>query len=97
MIRIKISVDLFQELTFNKNMNDDQNRLSKAELIEVEIKLDDQIMALEYNDDLSPFTEKLREAQSELNEYIDNMEGEIPIWMQKQEEKYQEFKRQMEN
>ena len=78
-------------------MNDDLNRLTKAELIEVEIKLDNQIMALECNDDLSPFTEKLREAQSELNEYIDNMEGGLPIWMQRQEEKYQEFKQRMEN
>jgi len=77
-------------------MNNDSNRLTKAELIEVEIKLDDHIMTLEYNDDLAPFTEKLREAQSELNEYIDNMEGELPHWMQVEQQKYQEFKKEHE-
>jgi len=57
-------------------MDNDSNRLTKAELIEVEMRLDNHILVLEYNDDLAPFTEKLREAQSELNEYIDNMKDE---------------------
>ena len=77
-------------------MKSDPNRLTKAELIEVEIELDNKIMALEYNDDLAPFTEKLREAQSELNEYIDNMEGELPYWMQQRGKEYQEFEKEHE-
>ena len=52
-------------------------KLTKAELIEVEIDLDKAIMALEYNNELSEFTEKLREAQRELNWHIDDMKGKL--------------------
>ena len=73
------SVDLFQELLSNRNMSEKltNEKLTKAELIEVEIELDNAIMALEYNDELSEFTEKLREAQRKLNWYIDDMKGEL--------------------
>ena len=52
-------------------------KLTKAALIEVEIELDNAIMALEYNDELAEFPEKLREAQRKLNWYIDDMKGEL--------------------
>jgi len=69
-------------------------KLNKAELIEVEINLDNAIMTLEYNEELSEFTKKMREAQTELNDYIDNMKGELPMFMQHTENQYQIFKKQ---
>ena len=62
-------------------------KLNKAELIEVEINLDNAIMVLEYNEELLEFTQKMREAQTELNDYIDNMKGDLPMFMQERQSK----------
>ena len=70
-------------------------KLNKAELIEVEINLDNAIMTLEYNEELSEFTEKMRSAQTELNHYIDNMKGELPMFIQHNENQHQMFKKQV--
>jgi len=71
-------------------------KLNKAELIEAEINLDNAIMTLEYNEELSDFTEKMRDAQTELNHYIDDMEGKLPMFLQNGEKRYQEFKKERE-